>query len=133
MGNIISSIVGNVYVYYSKIKDKFYGAEDNREGLLTSEDRLDNQKANDDILVIKKESSKKNKNNEYQLIKNSDDFEIKSENTEAIEEISKEIKNVKIDFETDYNKFEGKDDNIHNIDNLDNLDDLKMQILNDEA
>ena len=43
------------------------------------------------------------------------------------------IRHIKIDFETDYNKFEGKDDNIHNIDNLDNLDDLKMQILNDEA
>jgi hypothetical protein len=133
MGNIISSIVGNVYIYYSKIKDKFYGAEDNREGLLTSEDRLENEKVNNDVLVIKKENHKKNKNNEYQLIKNSDDFEIKSDNTEAIEEISKEIKNIKIDFDTDYNKFEAKEENTQNIDNLDNLDDLKMQILNDET
>ena len=130
MGNIFSTIVGNVYNYYSKIKDKIYGAEENREGLLSSDDKLENENNNNDVIIIKKDTSKKNKNNEYQLIKNSDEFEIKSENTEIIEEISKEIKNIKIDFDNDYNKFGSRNEN---VDNLDNLDDLKMQILNDET
>ena len=94
MGNLISALIGSVMMLYLKITSKF---SRKGEALLNSDNNAKDQK-NDS-----KEKKQSTHNNEYQLIKNTDDFEIKSDNTEAIEEISKEIKNVNINVTSDKN------------------------------
>lgn len=104
MGNYYNYIYFNLSSYYSTLKGKIIKKDekDNEEGLLNEE--------------------KKENKNEYKLLKNNEEFEIKDEydNKEHKNEKLEDLKNeIKINFS------EYKIDN----DDLNNIDDLKKQIL----
>jgi hypothetical protein len=133
MGNIVSSFVGVVLVYYMKVKNKLVGSTECQQAgtPFAEEEKKENT---DSVIVVKKDNDIVITRNEYQLIKSHEEYEYLKENKEdnLIEEISKEIKNVNIEFD---NNEEG----IENIENEEtkgkqgdeNLDDLKMQILSE--
>jgi hypothetical protein len=132
MGNIVNSLVNEVYVYYTKVKNKLIGSAENQhmDSLLSNEEKKENT---DSVIIVKKENKDKSSNsiirNEYQLLKSGEEYECLrgKQDNQLIEEMSKEIKNVNIVFE---NNDEGESENKKEI-NEENLDDLKMQILSE--
>jgi hypothetical protein len=130
MGNIVNVLVGGVIIYYTKVKNKLMGTTENQhtDSLLPNEEKKEN--TNSIILVKKEKENNPISRNEYQLLKNNEDYEFLKESkqeNQLIEEMSKEIKNVNIDFENsdDYANQNKKEKN------EDGLDDLRMQILSE--
>jgi hypothetical protein len=113
MGNLLSAFIGSVMMVYLKLTSKF---SRKGESLLPIENSRKDEKNN-----VKEDKNRGT--NEYQLIKNNDDFEIKSENTDAIDEINKEIKNVNIEFDDSHIDVKDEDTS--------QLDELRKQILDD--
>jgi hypothetical protein len=135
MGNLVNTFIGGLLVYYIQVKNKLSGSgnNDHTDSLLSTEEK----KENSDIIVdVKKGSTGASvTRNEYQLLKSGEEYEFlkDKQDNQLIDEISKEIKNVNIEFDShddSHNNKErkGKDHDEHG---LDNLDDLKMQILSE--
>jgi hypothetical protein len=123
MGNLVNTFIGGLLIYYIKVKNKLTGssADEHTDSLLHEE-----KKEDDSILNLKKDDTMRN---EYQLLKSNEDCEFLKEkqDNQLIEEMSKEIKNVNIEFDQQ----EIEDDKKQIETNEDNLDELKMQILSE--
>jgi hypothetical protein len=124
MGNAFSTFLGGLLVYYMKAKNKLIGPNqsDQTDSLLPEEEKKEDI---DTHIDIRKENIARN---EYQLLKNNEEYEYLKDSKQEnhfIEEISQEIKNVNIEFdpseeEKESNKLE------------ESMDDLKMQILSEQ-
>jgi hypothetical protein len=130
MGNIVSAIYSMFIIYYLKARNRLLGKgyDDHHIPEEKKEDTLGINSSghivDDTVIAVKKDN---NSRNEYQLLKTHEEYEyLNDEKSESqIEEISKEIKNVNIEFENGQEK-EGVDQ-----EGLDNLDDLKKEILSE--
>lgn len=137
MGNLISYVSNSAYIYYSKIsnlctrkKNKKFVNNLNETPIESLLSESSNDESQDEIKikfkVDKGENYVKDKisntiKNEYQLLKNSEEYDYKSDDRD-IENLSKEINDIKI-IEEKPNKL-NKDE----IMDLDSLDDLKKKI-----
>jgi hypothetical protein len=148
MGNLVSTFMGGILLYYMKVKSKLTGAggEDNvqenahSDSLLSTEEKKENN--NDSAIHVNSGSNNhtSTQRNEYQLLKSNEEYEYLKDNKQEnlIEEISKEIKSVNIEFgDEEHNEMplenneKNKNDGTHHDEIEDNIDDLKMQILSE--
>lgn len=159
MGNIFSAFVSAVFFYYFKILNKIksyfgdkgeYNSNSPNEGLLGDSrnfEKIDIQ--NNISRILDTKNSNTNAKNEYQLLKNSDDSDVKNaKNKEEFEELQKELKSM--DLENEDERLEVNDTKEENMKitighnsqspkkhsgkndfgDEDNFDDLKAEILN---
>lgn len=139
MGNVFSTFVGTVLIYYIKISDKIKTKINKDNDPLSHTESLLNEESFDIERVSSSQlnnnnkqstfynfKSNKNEKSEYQLLKNNEDLEFN--NHKILEEIQldKEIKLMNIDFNVDQNK----DENL--IESHENFEDLKKQIFNEK-
>jgi hypothetical protein len=119
MGNLCNTLTNSIISGYSCVKGKIWGSKfDNN-----ADSPSPAQKETDTVINIKKcEDKVAITRNEYQLIKN-EEYEYAKDNL-LIEELSKEIKSVNIEFDETCDKELKLED--------DNIDDLKHQILSED-